>query len=60
MVNANQDLTILFFIWKEEKTLWFKTSFSFISDFIVKNNDPLYSRVTCGEAPACSDGLYAK
>ena len=26
MVNANQDLTILFFIWKEEKTLWFETS----------------------------------
>lgn len=59
MVNANQDLTILFFIWKEEKTL-IRNKFTFISDFIVKNNNLLYSRVTCGEAPACSDGLFAK
>ena len=59
MVTANQDLTILFFIWKEKKAL-IQNKFKFTSDFIVKNNDFLYSRVTCGEAPACSDGRFAK
>ena len=37
-----------------------RNKFTFTSDFIVKNNDLLYSRVTCGEDPACSDGLFAK
>ena len=37
-----------------------RNKFTFTSDLIVKNNHLLYSRVTCGEAPACSDGLFAK
>ena len=57
MVIANQDLTILF-----ERKKKHSSDHSITSDFMVKknNNNLLYSRVTCGEALACSDGLFGK
>ena len=62
-VNAWSLLTKIlqfYFLFERKKKTLIRNKFKFTSEIIVKNNDLLYSRVTCGEAPACSDGLFAK